>query len=80
MSVRNRGVPPQVIITDNSSAFANLRGNLGFGGKRKDVKLLEEITRSERDLATLQQRGSERSEKALTPLNIDRVRKFLWRL
>lgn len=60
--------------------IVNLRSSLEYGDKRKDEILLEEITRAERDLATLEQRAWERTRKAPTPINIDKVREFLWRL
>jgi hypothetical protein len=60
--------------------IANLRSSLGHGDRRKDEILLEEVTEAERKLSSLEQRTQERHRITSKPINIDKVREFLWRL
>jgi len=60
--------------------IANLRNSLGYEDKRKDEILLEEITKAERQLASLQQRLAQEPRKVLLALEIARIKEFLWRL
>jgi len=60
--------------------IANLKSSLGYGDKRKDEILLEEITKAERYLAGLEQRAQEEHRTTSKSINIAKVREFLWRL
>ncbi len=60
--------------------IANLKGSLGYKDKRKDEILLEEITKAERDLAALEQRAWDSHKRNPAPIDIGRIREFLWRL
>jgi hypothetical protein len=57
-----------------------LRSSLGYGGKRKDEILLEEITSTEKQLAFVQRELMRKPKNELRPIDVARVREFLWRL
>jgi hypothetical protein len=58
----------------------NLKNRLGYEDNRKDEILLEEITKTERQLASLQQRLVQKPRKVSPAVDIARIREFLWRL
>ena len=57
-----------------------LKSSLGYEDKRKDEILLEEITSTEKQLALVQQELMRKPKNELRPIDVARVREFLWRL
>jgi len=57
-----------------------LKSSLGYEDKRKDEILLEEITSTEKQLALVQQELMHKLRKDLPPIDVAKVREFLWRL